>query len=111
MKKLEPIPKEFYAPHGLFSEKDIEAIHAKYLGEWIYSPGYSSLYQVASGPLCRLYWNEGRAEPCQFEAGWEEVRGQWRKTRPNFLSYALRNGGFLTVRWKPSMPRFTGGNR
>ena len=59
MKKLEPAPTEFYAPQGLFSDADIRTLGATYLGEWIYSPGYSSLYQVSSGPLCRIYWNEG----------------------------------------------------
>lgn len=108
MKNKEPIPTAFYAPHGLFSSEDLALLQAEYLGEWIYSPGFTSLYQVASGPLCRLYWNEGRAEPCQFEAGWEEVNGRWRKTKPNYLSYALVNGGFLTVRWKPSFPMYLG---
>ncbi len=100
-KILEPIPTEFYAPVGLFSPEDCLQLGALNLGEWIYTPGFSFLVRVSSGPLCRLFWNNGVAEPHSFESGWEEVNGKWRKSRRNYLSYAVTKGGFITVRWKP----------
>ena len=96
-------PTQFYAPANLFSEADLKQLGAEWLGEYIYSPGFSFRYQVASGPLCRLYWGNGKPEPHSFESAYlPNQRGQWRRTHANFLSYQLMNQEYLTVRWQQS---------
>lgn len=102
----EPIPTQFYAPQGLFSDDDMRSFAANYLGDRIYSPGFTQLYQVTSGPLCRIYWNQGRAEPHSFESAWQEVNGRWIRAGPNFLSYQVLGGYFITPRWRPSLPHY-----
>lgn len=98
----EPMPKEFYAPQGLFSEADLRSLCCDYLGSSIYSPGFTQLYQVTSGPLCRIYWNQGRAEPHSFESAWQQIDGKWQRAGPNFLSYQVNGDYFITPRWKPA---------
>lgn len=103
---IEPLPTQFYAPQGLFSEQDLLRFGATYLGSSIYSPGFSFCYQVTSGPLCRIYWNNGKPEPHSFESAWQQIDGKWQRAGPNFLSYAIAGGGFVTPRWKPSLPHY-----
>lgn len=95
----EPVPQQFYAPAGLFSESDLRSLGAIWLGDRIFSPGKSFCYQVTSGPLCRLYWDGDRPMPHSFESAWHEVKGKWRKEKANYLSYAIDNGQLITVRW------------
>ncbi len=64
---IEPAPTRFYAPSGLFSASELSRLGADWLGEFITSPGGSFRYQVASGPLCRIYWGNGKPEPHSFE--------------------------------------------
>ncbi len=64
---IEPAPTYFYAPVGLFSASELSQIGVEWLGEFITSPGGSFRYQVASGPLCRIYWGNGKPEPHSFE--------------------------------------------
>lgn len=108
-KQVEPIPKEFYAPTGLFGDEDLRSLtNCTYLGDRIYTPGFTQLYQVTSGPLCRLFWNEEkqRFEPHSFESAWQEVDGKWTRAGPNFLSYRVQGDYFITPRWKPSLPHY-----
>lgn len=81
--KPEPIPEKFYKP-----------------GDRIYSPGYSFCYEVVSGPLCRVYYSlNGCIEPHALESAWHKVNGKWQKLHPNYLSYRIKSGEFITVRW------------
>ena len=99
-KSLEPIPPFFYAPlsYGYKGEG--------YLGEYIYSPGFTFRYKVASAPCCRLYWNNGKAEPWAMESAYVKGEdGKWGRSRPNYLSYLLENGEYLTVRWETPIER------
>ncbi|MGL4618081.1 MAG: hypothetical protein ACRCZS_03345 [Chroococcidiopsis sp.] len=119
-KQVEPLPTEFYAEQGLFSEADMRSLGANYLGDRIYTPGFTQLYQVTSGPLCRIYWNNGKPEPHSFESAWQEVDGKWTRAGPNFLSYQVKasfgwndssqkcraGDYFITPRWKPSLPEY-----
>jgi hypothetical protein len=119
---LEPAPTRFFAPVGLFSEPDLNQMGAEWLGEWVKRPGYefadgeleamglghllpfieaSPPQRVASGPLCRLYWVNGKPTPHSFESAYEQdERGRWRRYHANYLSYLLRDGGYITVRWE-----------
>ena len=99
---LEPAPTRFYAPSGLFTDEDLRPLSAECLGEVIVSPGGSFRYQVISGPLCRLYWERGRSQPNANESAYcrnSNGRG-WRRNHPNFLSYQIADGSFITVRWQ-----------
>lgn len=97
---LESCPSRFYAPAGLFSNADLQKLSAEWLGEFIYSPGKSFRYQTASGPLCRIYWGSGKPEPHSFESAYCQFKKGWKRSHPNYLSYLLRNGEYLTVRWE-----------
>lgn len=99
---LEPAPTRFYAPSWLFSEEDLRQLSAEYLGEIIVSPGGSFRYRVTSGPLCRLYWEQGKPQPNTNESAYarnSNGRG-WKRSHPNFLSYQISDGSFVTVRWQ-----------
>jgi hypothetical protein len=99
---LEPAPTRFYAPLGLFAEEDLRQMSAEYLGEVIVSPGGSFRYRVTSGPLCRLYWECGKPQPNVNESAYarnSNGRG-WKRSHPNFLSYQIADGSFVTVRWQ-----------
>lgn len=99
---LEPAPTRFYAPSGLFTDEDLHQLSAEYLGEIIVSPGGSFCYQVISGPLCRLYWERGKPQPNVNESAYfrnSNGRG-WGRSHPNFLSYQIADGSFVTVRWQ-----------
>ncbi len=99
---LEPAPTRFYAPLGLFAEEDLRQMSAEYLGEVIISPGGSFRYRVISGPLCRLYWERGKPQPNVNESAYcRNSNGKgWRRSHPNFLSYQIADGSFVTVRWQ-----------
>ena len=98
---LEPAPTQFYAPSGLFCEADLSRMGAVCLGELILSPGCCFEYRVATGPLCRLYWGNGKPEPYGSESAYrQDDRSRWKRSHGNYLSYQLVNGNFLTVRWK-----------
>ncbi|MGL4620520.1 MAG: hypothetical protein ACRCZS_15890 [Chroococcidiopsis sp.] len=105
---IEPLPQSFCAPQGLFSDEDIKSLGADYLGDRIYTPGFTQLYQVTSGPLCRLFWNKEkqRFEPHSFESAWQQIDGKWQRAGPNFLSYQVQGDYFITPRWKPSLPEY-----
>ena len=101
---FEPAPTRFYAPAGLFFQAELTELGVEWLGSIIISPGKSFRYQVASGPLCRLYWNNGVPEPHSFESAYQQdERGRWQRTHGNYLSYQLVDSGFVTVRWQPPM--------
>ena len=99
---LEPAPTRFYAPSGLFTDEDLRQMSAEWLGEVIVSPGGSFRYQVISGPLCRLYWERGKPQPNVNESAYaRNANGKgWRRSHPNFLSYQIADGSFVTVRWQ-----------
>lgn len=99
---LEPAPTRFYAPSGLFSDVDLRQLSAEYLGEIIVSPGGSFRYRVTSGPLCRLYWERNKPQPNVNESAYcRNSNGKgWRRSHPNFLSYQVADGNFITVRWQ-----------
>lgn len=98
---LEPCPNRFYAPQGLFNDFDLQRLGAEDLGSRIASPGKNFAYRVQSGPLCRIYWNGGRAEPHSFESAYFRAgKKGWLRHHPNFLSYLLTDGSYLTVRWE-----------
>lgn len=98
---LEPPPTSFYAPAGMFAPQDLQQLSAECLGETIVSPGGSFRYRVTSGPLCRLYWGRGKAEPDTIESAYlQNERGRWRRSHSNYLSYQVEGGGFVTVRWQ-----------
>lgn len=98
---LEPPPTRFYAPLGMFAPEDLQQLSAEYLGDTIVSPAGSFRYQVTSGPLCRLYWGRGKAEPDTIESAYlQDERGRWKRSHSNFLSYQVEGGGFVTVRWE-----------
>lgn len=99
---LEPAPTRFYAPSGLFAKEDLHQLSAEWLGEVIVSPGGSFRYRVISGPLCRLYWERGKPQPNTNESAYcrnSSGRG-WKRSHPNFLSYQIGDGSFITVRWQ-----------
>jgi hypothetical protein len=96
---IEPAPTRFYAPFGLFSASELSQIGADWLREFITSPGGSFRYQVASGPLCRIYWGNGKPEPHSFESVYVQSKsGRWKTSHLNYLSYLLTNGEYLTER-------------
>lgn len=98
---IEPAPNRFYAPSGLFNADELSRLGAEWLGEFIASPGSSFRYQVASAPLCRLYWGSGKPEPHSFESAYiQDAQGRWKRSHLNYLSYLLVNGEYLTVRWQ-----------
>jgi len=99
---LEPAPTRFYAPSELFSDEDLRQLSTEYLGEVIVSPGGSFRYRVTSGPLCRLYWERGKPQPNVNESAYcRNSSGKgWKRTHPNFLSYQISDGSFVTVRWQ-----------
>ena len=99
---LEPAPTRFYAPSGLFTEENLHQLSAESLGEVIVSPGGSFRYRVTSGPLCRLYWERGKPQPNVNESAYcRNSNGKgWRRSHPNFLSYQIANGSYITVRWQ-----------
>ncbi len=99
---LEPTPTRFYAPLGMFADEDLQRMSAEYLGEVIISPGGSFQYRVISGPLCRLYWERGRPQPNINESAYcRNSSGKgWSRSHPNFLSYQISDGSFVTVRWQ-----------
>lgn len=93
-KNPEPPPHRFYAPAGTW-------VGEEWLGSSINSPGYSFQYEVATGPLCRVYYSpDGRIEPHALESAWQKINGKWQKLHPNYLSYRIKNGEFITVRWR-----------
>jgi hypothetical protein len=101
---IEPAPTRFYAPAGLFSGADLKRMGAVWLGETIVSPGCDFSYQVASSPLCRLYWGNGKPEPHNFESAYyQDEKRRWQRSHCNYLSYLLTNGEYLTVRWQSPM--------
>lgn len=119
---LEAAPTQFYAPEGLFSENELRQMGAEWLGEWVKRPGYefadgelevmglghlvpfiepSPPQHVVSGPLCRLYFGNGKVEPHSFESAYQQdERGRWKRHHANYLSYQLEGGDFITVRWE-----------
>ncbi len=98
---IEPAPTRFYAPAGLFSARELSQLGAEWLGEFITSPGGSFRYQVASGPLCRIYWGNGKPEPHSFESAYiQDTQGRWKRHHLNYLSYLLVSGEYITVRWQ-----------
>ena len=99
---LEPAPTRFYAPSRLFTDEDLRQMSAEYLGEIIVSPGGSFRYRVISGPLCRLYWEQGKPQPNVNESAYaRNSKGfGWKRSHPNFLSYQIADGSFVTVRWQ-----------
>ena len=105
---LEPAPTRFYAPSGLFAEEDLRQLSAEYLGEIIVSPGGSFRHRVTSGPLCRLYWGNDKAEPDSIESAYvQDKRGRWKTSHSNYLSYQVEGGNFVTVRWQAPGQRST----
>lgn len=101
---IEPVPTQFYAPTGLYSEQDLERMSAEWLGEFVTSPGCSFTYQVVSAPVCRLYWGNAKPEPHSFESAYtQDEHGRWKRSHSNYLSYLLTNGEYLTVRWQSPM--------
>ena len=97
---IEPAPTRFYAPSSLFSASELSQIGAEWLGEFITSPGGSFRYQVASGPLSRIYWGNGKPEPHSFESAYvQDQSGRWKRSHLNYLSYLLVSGEYMTVRW------------
>jgi hypothetical protein len=66
------------------------------------SPGGSFRYRVTSGPLCRLYWKRGKPQPNTNESAYcRNSSGKgWKTSHPNFLSYRIADGNFITVRWQ-----------
>ncbi len=107
---LEPAPTRFYAPSGLFTNEYLQRMSAEYLGEVIVSPGGSFRYRVISGPLCRLYWERGKLQPNVNESAYcRNANGRgWRRSHPNFLSYQIADGSFVTVRWQLPMQQTIG---
>lgn len=98
---LEPPPTRFYAPAGMFAPQDLQQLSAEYLGDTVVSPAGSFRYRVTSGPLCRLYWGNNKAEPDSIESAYlQDERGRWKTSHSNYLSYQVEGGGFVTVRWK-----------
>lgn len=98
---LEPPPTRFFAPLRMFAPQDLQQLSAEYLGDTIVSPAGSFRYRVASGPLCRLYWERGKPEPNVNESAYfQDERGRWRRSHSNYLSYQVEGGGFVTVRWE-----------
>lgn len=98
---LEPPPTRFYSPLGLFTPQDLQQLSAKYLGDTIVSPAGSFRYRVTSGPLCRIYWGRGKAEPDSIESAYvQDERGRWKRSHSNYLSYQVEGGSFVTVRWE-----------
>lgn len=105
---LEPPPTRFFAPLGLFSTQDLQHLSAEWLGDTIVSPAGSFRYRVVSGPLCRLYWGNNKAEPDTIESAYvQDERGRWRRSHSNFLSYQVESDGFVTVRWEKPMQETT----
>lgn len=68
-------------------------------GDRIHSPGYSFSWVVQSGPLCRVYYRNGKLEPHALESAWSQINGKWHKPHSNYLSYRVEGGKFITVRW------------
>lgn len=101
-KALEPAPTRFYAPSGLFTNEDLRQMSAEGLGYVIVSPGGSFRYRVISGPLWRLYWEHGKLQPNANESAYSRNSSGkgWRRSHPNFLSYQIADGSFVTVRWQ-----------
>ncbi len=99
---LEPAPTRFYAPSGIFTDEDLQLMSAEYLEEVIVSPGGSFQYRVTSGPLFRLYWERGKPQPNVNESSYcRNAKGfGWKRSHPNFLSYQIADGSFITVRWQ-----------
>lgn len=98
---FEPPPIRFYAPAGMFTAQDLQLLCAEYLGNTIVSPAGSFRYRVTSGPLCRLYWGNDKAEPDSIESAYEQdERGRWKRSHSNYLSYQVEGGSFVTVRWE-----------
>ena len=88
---IEPAPTRFYAAFGLFSASELSQMGAECLGEFITSPGGSFRYQVASGPLCRIYWGNGKPEPHSFESAYVQHRSErWKTLHLNYVSYLSR---------------------
>ena len=106
---LEPAPTRFYAPSGLFSQEDLRQMRAEYLGEVIVSPDGSFRSRVTSGPLCRLYWERGKPQPNINESAYRNSSGKgWKRSHPNFLSYQIADGSFITVRWQLPVQQIIG---
>ncbi len=100
-KAVEPAPTRFYAPASLFSEADLQRLGAEWLGDTIKSPGGCFSYRVASGPLCRIHHGNRKPEPHSFESSYQQdERGRWKRSHPNYLSYLIEKGSFITVRWQ-----------
>ena len=99
---LEPAPTRFYAPSELFTDEDLHRLSAECLGYVIVSPGRSFRYRVISDPLCRLYWERRKLQPNINESAYSRnSNGKgWRRSHPNFLSYQIADGSFITVRWQ-----------
>ena len=109
---IEPAPRSFYAPNGLFTDVELAQMGATMLGDRIQRPGCTSPPQrVTTGPLCLLYWGNGLPEPDIIESAWypkdqsafdaspATYRVGWKRDRNNYLSYRLESGSFVTVRW------------
>lgn len=105
---LEPPPTRFFAPLGMFVLQDLQQLSAEYLGDTIVSPAGSFRYRVTSGPLCRLYWGNDKAEPDSIESAYvQDERGRWRRSHSNYLSYQVVDGSFVTVRWESPVQQST----
>lgn len=98
-KTPEPTPQSFFAPKGMFTDHDLQALGATYLGDRIRWGG--SYFTIDSAPFCRLYWNlEGKAEADTIESSWiKDKGGKWIKKGNNYLSYQLTNGDFCTPKF------------
>lgn len=82
-KQPEPPPTHYYSP-----------------GDRIYSAGFSFSWRVVAGPLCRVYYRDGKLEPHSLESAWRQVGGKWTKPHPNYLSYRVQGDKYITVRWQ-----------
>jgi len=98
-KRPEPAPTRFYAPADCFTKQEQQHLGLEVLGDRFHSPGFSFCYQVASGPLCRLYFDQGKVTPHAPESAWQRIDGKWCKPYLNYLSYQTTNGSLVTARW------------
>lgn len=102
---IEPPPRRCFAPK--YMKEWLESQGIEYLGDTIHSPGQSNHYQVISGPVCRLYFGNGKAEPHSFESSWfMRSDGSWGRSGRNYLSYRTSDkyNEFVTVRWESPDP-------
>jgi hypothetical protein len=72
---LEPIPDPDFCPP---------------IGSYFLSAGRTLIYRCDSAPLCRIYWDEGKATAWTTESAWYDTgcpKKGWRRNGPNFPSF------------------------